>query len=155
MTKHLTLLGFALFALSVAGCDIFRTGGPEEARLQIQGVAGKSVDLIISTQFLSQTQPVFDSETGISVGDTTVFSLFAADTFSVTLPFDQEYDIRDRQQFFAQVLRMEPQSDAIEGRLWVDGDLKIEQRPGSTQESVLFIYNFRDGQVEEPPPDET
>ena len=125
------------------GCDLFGRSEPEEARLRIEGEAGTQNILIFSSDFLSQTQVVFDAETGLAVGDTVIVLLLNADTINVSLPFERTFDIRENSQFFARIHRLSPETDNLWARLWIDNNLRSDQRPSVGQDSITIIYNFR------------
>jgi hypothetical protein len=143
----------ALIVLVPAGCGLFGVDGPEEARLRLEGTAGKEVRLITSTLFAAQRQSIIDPETGLTLGDTILVQPLLSDTLAVTLPFEAVYDIRRNEQFFANIVRLDPNGDALYARLWIDGDVRSERRPNAGQDSVVIIYNYRDSKVD-PDPDE-
>lgn len=140
------LAGFMLAGL-LAGCGLFGTDPPTEARLRLDGTTGTGTVLVVSTNFLSQRQALFDAD-GLYRGDTLLVQLFEADTFNVVLPFEQTYDIRTFSQFFAHIRRLDPQGDSLRARLWIDGRLRSDQQPGTHQDSVLIVYNFRSRIIE-------
>ena len=132
----ISLLAFA------AGCDLFGGGGPEEARLRLEGNDGSTVRLILTQQFAAQRQPRYEPVSGAQIGDTLLVVILEADTTEVTLPFEQTVDISGTQQIYARILRTDPRNDNLQGRLWIDGRLRADQRPTALQDSIFFLYNF-------------
>lgn len=133
----------AFFLIAAAGCGLLGTDPPSSARLRIEGTNGMQSRLIISSDFLSQRQTVFD-DSGLVLGDTILVRLFEADTFTVSLPYERTFDISENNQFYVHILRLTPQEDALWARLWIDGKLRSDRRPDADQDSVTIIYNFRD-----------
>lgn len=134
--------------LLVSGCDLFSPDRPEEARLDLQGVDGATVLLVTSANFLSQRTAIFDG--GVAIGDTLNVVLFESDTVEVTLPFVQTYDIRQFERFYAEIQRAEPATDLLYSRAWIDGDLRMDKRPLETEETVVFSYDYRVANGEDP-----
>ena len=133
----------ALLIASAAGCDLFTRDAPEEVRLLLEGTAQAQVLLVTTNNFLAERQGIFD-EDGIRQGDTTLVRLFTAETLFVSLPFEQTYDIRRTQRFFALALRLDPSADDLRMRAWVDERNRFDQQPTSVPEDSLlrFIYFF-------------
>ncbi len=128
---------------AVAGCGLLGSDPPNTARLRIEGTNGAQSRLIVSSDFLSQRQTVFD-DSGLILGDTILVRLFEADTFTVSLPFERIYDISENHQIYVHILRMTAEDDNLWARLWIDGKLRSERRPDVGQDSITIIYNFRD-----------
>lgn len=150
-TSHLhRSLPFVLLTLwlSLSGCDLFAPDRPEEARLNLQGAEGTVVLLVTSANFISQRAAIF--ENGVAIGDTLSVVLFESDTVEVALPFEQTYDISQFERFYAEIQRPEPATDLLYSRVWIDNDLRMDKRPLATEETVVFSYDFRIANGEDP-----
>ncbi len=132
-----------LLLLAASGCGLLGSDPPDKARLRIEGKSGAQSELIVSSDFLSQRQTLFD-DSGLVLGDTILVRLFQSDTFTVSLPFERTFDISENNQFFVLIRRFTPEADELWARLWVDGKLRSDRRPAADQDSVTIIYNFRD-----------
>lgn len=128
--------GLVAGLLFVTGCDWVTKSSPETARLRLEGTPDVEVRLVTSTDFLTGTK-------GVS-GETTV-SFLQADTTTVSLPFEQTYDIEEDQRFVARAIRVDPGADELVMRGWVDGDPKYNRTgsPAPPDTVVQFIYVFR------------
>ncbi len=126
---------------SITGCDFFGRDKPSEALLRVEGEVGGEGLLIVSSNFLSQTQTKFD-DNGLPVGDTLLVRLLSADTLTVSLPFERRYDIRENRQFFVRIRPLNPLAETLTVRLWIDGRLRGEKRYLPGLEAVTIVYNF-------------
>ncbi len=133
------LLGLAFL---VSGCGLFGSDGPREAKLTLSGMTGSQVELIVSNNFVSSVQPIFDPITGFVIRDTVLVQTLTAETTLVALPFERIYNIEDNQQFYALVTRIRPSDDDIFAQLRIDGNIRSEQRPNPLDSSFTIIYNF-------------
>lgn len=132
-----------LSLLAATGCGLLGSDPPDKARLRIEGKNGAQSELIVSSDFLSQRQTLFD-DSGLVLGDTILVRLFQSDTITVSLPFERTFDISENNQFYVLIRRFTPEADELWARLWVDGKLRSDRRPNADQDSVTIIYNFRD-----------
>ena len=132
----LLIMGSILFA----GCDFFGKDRPEEAKLTIEG--DSPVGLIVSGAFISGRQEIVDPSTGFVIGDSLVVSFFTADTAIVNLPFEQTYDISINEQFYARILRLQPEDGEFTSMLFIDGNVESEHQLLAEQDSVVIVYNF-------------
>lgn len=123
--------GVLLLALAAAGCDLFEPPSKREsARLTLDAVAGTTARIVLSDDF------IVNGETGEGV-------LFESDTVGITLPFDESYDISTGQQFYAEVLTVEPASASVHMVVRIDGDVKYDQTAVLAQGGQLrFAFSF-------------
>ena len=132
----LCVVGGALAVLLlVGGCDWVTKESPQQARLRIEGSPDAEFQLVTSTKFLSNSADGSGSTVVVLQGDTT----------TIEVPYEETFDIRVDQRFFAQVRRSNPGSDGLEMQGWVDGDSKFERDGASVPSDSLvrFTYIFR------------
>lgn len=140
---HCKMGGFLIgVAFLLAGCGLFGSDGPQEAKLTLSGMPGAQIELIVSNNFVSSVQPIFDPITGFVIRDTVLVQTLTAETTLVALPFERTYNIEDNQQFFALISRLSPDADELFAQLFVDGNIRSEQRPNQADSSFTIIYNF-------------
>ena len=130
-----------LAGLAGSGCDSLGSNAPTEAELRLDGADGTRAEIVVSTNFLSQQQPVFDDD-GILIGDTLIVELLDVQTLTVTLPFERSYDISDHHQFYAQIRRLNPEADELHARLFIDGAVRGERTPPAALATFTLVYNF-------------
>lgn len=147
----LSLLLSAFVVVGLAGCSLLSEDPPEEARISFDGSAGTTGRLVVSTSFLSQRVPVIDSQTGLTIGDTLATVLIEADTFDVTFPYDETFDITDNRQIYLELVRNNPADDDLIGRLWIDGEERSSREGSPNSELMIFIYNYRGRPADLPP----
>jgi len=119
--------------LIVCGCGLLDDPSPNRARLLIDGQAGKSVRLIVSTEFVAAVN---------DAGQTRVV-IIKSDTLQVTLPYSKEYNIEDKQRFFAETARSAEDLSAIHMQVFVDSRKQFDESgallPG---QPYRFVYTF-------------
>jgi len=136
--------------LVLGGCDTLSPDRPDEARVVLEGVEGTTVRLVTSSVFLSQRNALYDPETRVLLGDTLNVLLLESDTVMVTLPFEQKYDISNEERFYAEIFRLTPAEDGLYSRVWIDSNLRLDKRPFVEEETVIFTYDFRVANGEDP-----
>ena len=129
----IVLLGFA------AGCDWVTKDAPKQARIRIEGAPDAEFELVTSTKFLTSSV----DGTGDGSGGTVV--VLQGDTTTIDVPYEETFDIRVDQRFFAQVRRSNPGSDELTMQGWVDGETKFERDGAAVPADSLvrFTYIFR------------
>lgn len=141
-----TLLILFSGSLLMAGCNLFNNPLPEKARLQITADEIEEAELVISLNFLASREA--EEQDGIIVGDQTVILPISVDSMTVTLPFDEEFDISNHRKFFAELKIPEEYVNtdlAMKG--WIDGDEKFHGTAEMQEDGMLrFIYLFRSGE---------
>jgi hypothetical protein len=127
-------------ALLAGGCGLLENPSPNEARLVIEGEAGKPVRVIISTEFVAQVNEL--GQTGISI--------FAADTLVTNLPYERVYGIREDQRFFAEAARLDADLESVQMQVFIDGNKRFDEG-GSLLESqpYRFVYTFNQATTRE------
>ena len=119
--------------LFIAGCGWFDDPSPNRARLLIDGDAGKTVRLIVSTQFVAAV-----NETG-----QTRVVIIKSDTVQVTLPYTKEYNIEDHQQFFAETARSAEDLQALHMQVYVDSKKQFDESGAlRSGQPYRFVYTF-------------
>jgi hypothetical protein len=126
-------LALAAASLVFAACSWFEDPAPNEARLTIDGVAGSTVRLIVSSKFVAAVN---------ERGQTTVV-LFEADTLVTTLPFNRVYRIEKDQRFFAETTREDADLPNIHMQVFVDNRRQFNEVgalvPG---QPYRFVYTY-------------
>jgi hypothetical protein len=120
-------------ALLPAGCELVEDPSPEEARLVVEGEAGKQVRIIVSTKFVAAVN---------DVGQTRIV-IFEADTLVTTLPYERRWAIDEDQRFFAEAARLDADLQSVHMEVFIDsrsqfaeGGVLIEAQP------YRFVYTF-------------
>ncbi|MEX2285059.1 MAG: hypothetical protein WEE89_21415 [Gemmatimonadota bacterium] len=115
------------------GCGWFEDPRPNDARLVVEGDAGKQVRLITSTRFVSAVN---------ELGQTRVI-LIEADTAFVTLPIDQTYTIGGDERFFAETSRLDADLETVRMQVFLDRNKRFdEDGPLLTGQPYRFVYTF-------------
>lgn len=120
--------------LAMCGCDfLLDNPAPEEARLVIEGEAGKPIRVITSMEFVAAVN---------ELGQTRV-ELFLADTVVTTLPYQRTYRIDEEQRYFVEASRLDNDLQTIQVQVWVD-DRKQFDRGGTLLDGFpyRFVYAF-------------
>lgn len=127
-------VAFALVAaILLTGCGLIEDPVPEEARLVIQGDAGKRVRLITSTKFVAAV-----TETGL-----TRVVIIESDTTVVTLPHNQTYSLRGDHRFFAEAAREDADFQLLRMEVYVDRRKQFDEGgPLVAGQPYRFVYTF-------------
>jgi hypothetical protein len=118
----------------MAGCNlILDNPEPREARLVIDGEAGKPIRIITSTEFVAAVN---------EIGQTRV-QVFVADTIFTTLPYQRTFRIDDDHRYFAEAARLDSDLDELHMQVYIDdrkqfdqGGILIDGQP------YRFVYAF-------------
>jgi hypothetical protein len=123
-----------LAALLIAsGCGLIDDPSPNRARLTIDGAAGKTVRLIVSTSFVGTV-----NESG-----QTRLVIIKSDTVQVTLPYTKDYNIEDQQRFFAETARSAEDVSALHMQVFVDSRKQFDETGALLSGSPFrFVYMF-------------
>ncbi len=124
----------AIIALvfGAVGCDWFDDPRPNEARLVVQGDAGKQVRVITSTRFISAVN---------EAGETRVV-LLQADTVFTSLPIDKVYTIGG-ERFFAEAARLDTDFQTVRMQVYLDRAKRFdEDGPLIEGQPYRFVYTF-------------
>jgi hypothetical protein len=120
-------------ALLLGGCGLIEDPTPDEARLTIDGEAGKPVRVIVSTEFVASVD---------ERGQTRVV-IFVADTVTTTLPFSRTYRINVDQRFFTETSRLDSDVANVHMQVFVDSRKQFDEGgPLTTGEPFRFVYTF-------------
>ena len=124
----------ALLAASLlAGCGLVEDPSPEQARLVIQGDAGKQVRIITSTKFVAAV-----TEEGL-----TRVIIIESDTAFVTLPHDVTISLKDDQRFFAETARQDDDVGSVRMEVYVDRRKQFDEGgPLLAGQPYRFVYTF-------------
>ncbi len=120
--------------LAVAGCGLLLDNPePREARLVIDGEAGKPIRIITSTVFVAAVT---------EAGQTRV-QLFVADTVITTLPYRRVYRIDEDHRYFVEAARLDNDLRALHMQVYVD-DRKQFDESGVLIDGApfRFVYAF-------------
>ena len=128
-----TAIMLAVAALVAGACSWFDDQVPNEARVVIEGEAGKTVRLIVSTKFLA----------GVNELGQTRVEIFQSDTIVTTLPYERVYTIEDDQRFFAETARLDADLQNVRMQVFVDDRRQFDEvgalLPG---QPYRFVYMF-------------
>jgi hypothetical protein len=130
MNRNAMLL---LAALAAGGCGLVEDPTPDEARLIVEGEAGKQVRLIISTKFVAS----------VNQANQTQVVLFAADTVVTTLPYEAVYLINEDQRYFAEASWLETDLQNLHMEVAIDREVRFAE--GGALRAGLpyrFVYAF-------------
>ena len=128
--KRIAILLLAALA-PTGGCGLVENPSPEEARLVLEGEAGKQVRIIVSTKFVAAVNEARQTE----------LVLFEADTIITTLPYSQSYAIEDDQRFFAEAARLDADLESIHMEVLIDRDVEFAEG-GSLLEGAPFRFAY-------------
>lgn len=128
-----TAVVLASASLLAGGCGLLTDPSPDEARLVIEGEAGKAVRLIISTEFVAQ----------VDENQQTRIVIIEADTLVTTLPYENVYRIEDDQRFFAETARLDDDLESVHMQVFIDQRKEFDE-DGILLESqpYRFVYTF-------------
>jgi hypothetical protein len=128
-----TILALML-ALGVgAGCDWFEDPSPEEARVVIEGDAGTTVVLIVSSKFVA----------GVSEAGVTRVEIIESDTILTSPPFDRTFNIRGDYRFFIQAARLDADVGSFRMQVFVDEDREFDESGPLLQNGPFrFVFQF-------------
>jgi hypothetical protein len=117
----------------LAGCGLLEDPSPEQARLVIQGDAGKQVRVITSTKFVAAV-----TEEGL-----TRVVIIEADTTFVTLPHDVTFSLKNDQRFFAEAARQDDDVQSLRMEVYVDRRKQFDEGgPLVVGQPYRFVYTF-------------
>lgn len=126
----LSLCAFALTALW--SCGWFEDPTPDEIRVRMEGDVSE-LRLVTSTRFVASTS---------GTGRVRV-QMFEADTTTISLPFDQTWDIRGDQRFVLLGTPSDSAAVSVRLRVNVDGDSEFDGRIQTlANEPIQFVYLF-------------
>jgi hypothetical protein len=119
--------------LPAGGCSLVEDPSPNEARLVVQGEAGKEVRIIVSSKFVAAVN---------EAGQTRVV-IIESDTVVTTLPFEASYQIEEDQQFFAEAARLEDDVQNVKMQVFVDQRIQFDEG-GALMDGFpyRFVYTF-------------
>lgn len=128
-----TVSVLAAVALLAGGCGWFEDPSPNQARLVVNGEAGKQVRLIVSTRFVAAVD-----EQGL-----TRVVIFESDTVLTTLPVDRVVSIEEDQRFFAEAGRLDADLQTLRMEVYVDQRKQFdEDGPLVADKPFRFVYSF-------------
>lgn len=121
-------------AVVLSGCDLLlENPEPQEARLVIEGEAGKQIRIITSTEFVAAVTE--NGETRVQV--------FVADTIVTTLPYQHEYAIDDDHRYFVEAARLDTDVDALRMQVFIDDRKQFDENGILIDgQPYRFVYAF-------------
>ena len=124
---------FIVGALAVAGCGWFDSPVPDEARVLIEGEAGKTVRLITSTKFFAAVQQNGETRVIITVSDTVL----------ATLPYNKVVRIEQDERFFVETARLDADLTTVRMQVYFDGRKEFDESGALTDgKPYRFVYTF-------------
>lgn len=131
MKRNAILLAVALVA--AGACNLLENPSPKEALLVVQGEAGKSVRIIVSTKFVASVDEV----------NQTRVVIFESDTLVTTLPYERRYRIDEDQRFFVETARLEDDLETVHMEVAIDGRVQFAEGGGLMEgQPFRFVYAF-------------
>ena len=128
-----TAIVLAAASLLLSACGWFEDPAPNEARLVVQGEAGKTVRLIVSSKFVAAVN---------EQGQTRVV-IFEADTLVTTLPYDMVYTIEEDQRFFAEAARLDDDLQTVRMQVFLDQRKQFDEGGALLLGAPYrFVYTF-------------
>jgi hypothetical protein len=128
-----TVIVLVAAALLAGGCGLLEDPSPNEARLVIQGEAGKPVRVIISTEFVATVNEL----------EQTRVVIFVADTVVTTLPYETVYSIEDDQRFFAEAAWLDADLESVQMQVYIDRQKEFDQGGMLLEDQPYrFVYTF-------------
>ena len=119
--------------MAAAGCGLVDDPSPNRARLLVEGDAGKTVRLIISTEFVAAVN---------EVGQTRVV-IIKSDTVQVPLPYQKEYNIEEQQRFFVETARSAEDVQSLHMQVFVDSRKQFDESGLLIAgQPYRFVYTF-------------
>lgn len=124
-----------LLAVSLGGsaCNWFENPAPTEARLVVDGDAGNTVRVIVSTRFVASVT---------AEGQTRVV-IIESDTVLTTLPYERIYRIEQDRGFFAETARLDADLQNVRMQVFVDHRKQFDEAGAlRTDQPYRFVYTF-------------
>lgn len=123
--------GPILVSLLLAGC-IFSSdqGRPDRARLNLEGGASSSMELVVSTDFLVVEGSV---------------SFQRADTSMISVPFNEAYSLAQPARIYIRAVNIQTQTESFGMKVWIDGESWYdESRSLEPGEAFEFLYRYNE-----------
>ena len=105
---------------------------PKRARIVINGEAGKTVHVIMSSEFVAAVN---------EQGQTRVV-IFSSDTTTATLPFEKTVSIEQSQQFFAQTSRAATDVQNLRMQVFIDNKVRYDEGGLLRDKPFRYVYTF-------------
>lgn len=105
----------------------------EQVMVTVRGTSPVPLELITSSDFVL----IFNGETGITRSD-----LIDSDTVSVTLPFDQVYDVSSLERFLVRLTNADSAVASVQLQVFLDGLLEYDQQ-ADVAEGGSLEYSFQ------------
>ena len=116
--------------LVLSGCIEDPT--PKRARIVINGEAGKTVRVIMASEFVAAVN---------EQGQTRVV-IFSADTTTATLPFEKTVSIEQSQQFFAETSRAAADVQNLRMQVFIDNKIRFDEGGLLRDKPFRYVYTF-------------
>ncbi len=112
-----------------------------DTELQIAGTARILVTGTSSTPLILITSMDFEAQRDAETGQLLVTAINAADTTSITVPFDKSYAFNGSDRLYIRLANSDQASSAaIRLRLLVDGDAIVDQQATLLDSAIQFTY---------------
>jgi hypothetical protein len=119
--------------LPAAGCGLIEDPSPNEARLVVQGEAGKQVRIVVSSKFVA----------AVNENGQTRVEIFESDTLVTTLPYEGRWTIEEDQRFFAEAARIEDDLQSLQMQVFVDSRKQFDEGGALLEGAPFrFVYAF-------------
>ena len=116
--------------LVLSGCIEDPT--PKRARIVINGESGKTVRVIMASEFVAAVN---------EQGQTRVV-IFSADTTMATLPFERTVSIERSQQFFAETSRAASDVANLRMQVFIDNNVRFDEGGLLRDRPFRYVYTF-------------
>jgi hypothetical protein len=133
--RQSAIAALLIAANGLPGCTLFGDAAPRQATLLLDGPAGSQAFLTVSQQFLAAS----DAQ------GTTRVTLLAADTATVTLPYERTFNMRSSQRLFAEARGTGAPVSGFRMRVFLD-DRGVFSERGALNEAApyRFVYAFNE-----------
>ncbi len=122
-------------ALVFSGCGILDEGDtPTKARVVIEGGGGERIQLVTSDDF------VVTSDDG---GETRDVFFYAADTASITPPFDEQFPLGSASRVFVQVSSEVALNEPVHMRVFLSGEERYNATSTLGEIQLEFLFAAR------------
>lgn len=123
---------------SLAACGLLDDDEPEIGRIEIEGAAGDSVGLIVSTAFVAGPS---------AEGDTILVEMLAADTIRRALPYAATVDISEFNRLLVRVFESDSAVAPVRMRVAIDGEPRFDESSVVADRPLQFIFVFNQGPI--------
>lgn len=135
--KSVVVLGLLVF-WSLAACTLLDNDAPEIGSIEIEGAAGDSVGMVVSTAFVAGPG---------AEGDTVLVEILRADTVRRALPYSATVDISEFNRLLVLVFESDSVMAPVRMRVAIDGEPRFDESSVIADRPLQFIFVFNQGPI--------